>query len=229
MPSTLKTRLDQRRKQLRWTQEQLAAEAGVPYETVKNILGKNRSRNPRGVALTRLARAVDRAEAWLLGETDEERAFGTAQPTETSDFLPIRFRTAAGVWRERDDDAQEFLGEGPKPPPDAFSRFPQWWEIVEGDSINKIYPPGALILVIDAIALGYRPRDDDLVVIERRRNGTKERTVKQVRVRGKRLIVHGASTNKKYNTELDVTEGLVDGDEVEIVGFVNGAFIQSRR
>lgn len=207
------------------TARQASLKAGLSADAIRSIL-RRPDDDPRGSTLAAIAPVIERSVPYLLGVTDDPAGGATAPPR--AEFLPIRYRVAAGVWRERDDEAQEFIGEGPMPPPDAFSSFPQWWEMVEGESINKIYPPGALVRVIDAIAIGYRPRHDDLVVIERRRNGSAERTVKQVRIRGSRIIVHGASTNKKWNTELDVTEGLIDGDEAEIVGFVAGAYIVRR-
>lgn len=224
MASKLKQRLRARMKELGWSQQDLADESGVKFETIKALFG--RTSNPRATTIHAVARAVQRDPRFLTGEID---AVEQAPAEPKGEFLPIRYRVAAGVWRERDDEVQEFLGEGPMPPPDAFAAFPQWWEVVEGESINRIYPPGALVRVIDAIALGYRPRNDDLVILERRRDGRAERTVKQVRISGRRVIVQGSSTNKRYNAELDVTEGLVDGDEVEIVGFVAGAYIPTRR
>lgn len=226
----LKTRLRQRMRELGgWTVEQLAEESGVPFETVKGVFG--RTGDPRMSTILKLAKALDRDPRWLTGETDNEGQFAEAE-AQGLRGLPVRNKIAAGFWRES-ADAQGYLhDEGPAPPPDAYSNLPQWWEEIDGDSMNRVFPHGAWVRVIDAIALHYQPRIGDMVVIERRRGDMVERTIKRVVLARGKLAAEGASTDPRWNEPLDLGLGELDldgEDHIDIVGFVPGdAYLPKR-
>lgn len=139
-------------------------------------------------------------------------------------FLPVRHKVRAGLWLEVDQLADESYGEKPVTPDPRYSNFPQWLELVEGDSCDLRIVEGGYARVVDAIELGYTPADGDLVVVERRRDqgGLRERTIKQVRISSAGAELVGCSRNTKWNTPLDLN-GHADA-EVEIVGKVIGAY-----
>jgi hypothetical protein len=147
--------------------------------------------------------------------------------------LPIRYVVQAGNWIEADDAAQAFLGEYPVAPDPRFARYPQWLEQVTGDSINQLIPEGAYAHVVDAIELGYAPTTDDIVVVERLRDGghLRERTIKQVVIADGAVQLWPRSTNPRWNAPVVVIDGCEAGKDVEvrIVGLVLSYTMPLRR
>lgn len=161
-------------------------------------------------------------------------AVGREPPSFTSNvklaprFLPVRYSVQAGHWIENDAEIppeQITLAVLPDP---RFEQFPQWLEKVVGDSADLKIPPGNYAHVVDAIELGYAPRNGDWVVVERRRQqqGTRERSIKQIEVtRNGAITLCPRSRNPKWSEPMVLAAG-ADGDdtEVEIVGLVIGAY-----
>lgn len=141
-------------------------------------------------------------------------------------FLPVRHVVQAGLWLEVDVAAQDY----PEPPravasDPAYSAWPQWLELVRGDSVDLEIADGSYAHVVDAINMGYAPRDGDFVVVERRRGGgaLRERSVKQVAITGREVQLWPRSRNPSWNKPLDLSHP-EEGVEVEIVGLVIGAY-----
>lgn len=142
-------------------------------------------------------------------------------------FLPVRYIVQAGLWFENDADIPPEQVALAVLPDQRFERFPQWLELVSGDSVDLKIPPGSYAHVVDAIELGYAPRHGDWVVVERRRDqgGVRERTIKQVDTQSGRVRLFPRSRNPKWSEPIDLTAGGKLGDiEVEIVGLVVGAY-----
>lgn len=222
MSTKLSARLRKRLKDLGWSQQRLAEESSLPFGTVQNIFKSGRTTDPYASTLLAIARAVDRDPRWLSGDIDNE---GPALKSDGPTLLPIRHRVRAGSFREKDQD--EYLGDGPAPVPDAFQGLRQWWEIVEGDSIDEIYPAGALIRVVDADDISYVARPGDLVVVERTRDGLTERSVKEIVMHGDRPFARAKSRNPRWNGEIELTPG-ASADEVRVAGLVLDAFLPRR-
>lgn len=142
-------------------------------------------------------------------------------------FLPVRYRVQAGAWIEMDYAEQDY----PSPPravsPDpAYSDWPQWLELVVGDSVDREIQPGTFAHVVDAIEMGYSAQQDDFVVVERRRDEgrLRERSIKQVDVkRDGSVELWPRSHNPAWSSPL-VLAYAEEGVEVEIVGLVIGAY-----
>jgi SOS-response transcriptional repressor LexA len=141
-------------------------------------------------------------------------------------FLPVRHKVQAGHWIEVDLSEQDF----PSPPraarPDPqFASWPQWLELVVGDSVDREIPPGHFAHVVDSIEMGYAPHDGDFVVVERRRaqGRLRERSIKQVAIKGGRVELWPRSHNPEWNKPLILSHP-EEGVEVEIVGLVIGAY-----
>ena len=66
-------RIQRRRQQLGWTQEDLARESGVPQSAISRI-EKGQRKNPGADVIRRLARSLGVTSDWLIGmyEEDEE-------------------------------------------------------------------------------------------------------------------------------------------------------------
>lgn len=160
-------------------------------------------------------------------------AAGTSAPSFAANvklaprFLPVRYSVQAGLWFEMDAEIPPEQTSLAVLPDARFDRFPQWLEKVVGDSIDLKIAPGSYAHVVDAIELGYAPRDGDWVVVERRRSqgGVRERTIKQVETRNGYVELWPRSRNPKWSEPVSFTAGGKDGDiEVEIVGLVIGSY-----
>lgn len=145
-------------------------------------------------------------------------------------FLPVRYRVQAGNWYEVDPDSQvEIARPQPIAPDSRYAEYPQWLELVVGESANLKIPNGHFAHVVDAIAMYYEPKDGDWVVVERVRAGglLHERTIKQVAIQPDGTVkLCPRSEDKRYQLPIVLTDGTSEGEEIEvcIVGKVVGAY-----
>lgn len=142
-------------------------------------------------------------------------------------YLSVMHRVQAGYWVEDDAYAQAEVDRFAHPVAvDArYAHWRQWLELVMGDSANKKVADGAFVHVVDSIDMGYSPRHGDWVIVERRRAGLRERTIKQVEISGRQVALWPRSTNPKWSEPVDLTAGAAEQDiEVEVVGLVIGAY-----
>lgn len=95
--------------------------------------------------------------------------------------LPLRGSVAAGVWREIPESQDMDVRSVPVAPDERFPTEAQYALKVEGHSVNRTAPNGALLHCVDIVAAGIEIRQGDLVVVERTRAGMIETTVKRVR------------------------------------------------
>lgn len=142
-------------------------------------------------------------------------------------YLPVRYRVQAGLWYENDAEEPPVQVSHAVVPDPRYANWQQWLELVAGDSVDRKILPGHFAHVVDAIDMGYAPRDGDWVVVERRRGGVRERSIKQVEVkRSGRICLWPRSSNPKWAEPVDLMNGVRDGEEieVEIVGLVIGSY-----
>lgn len=195
-----------------------------------------------GVARTTIARPIKEGYEFVTSSrtlAKLARAAGVEAPdmrrgTEAKIiplFLPVRYRVQAGAWIEMDFAEQDY----PSPPravtPDpAYGDWPQWLELVVGDSIDREIQPGSFEHVVDAIEMGYSPQDGHFVVVERRRDQgrLRERSIKQVAIgRHREIELWPRSTNPIWDKPLQLAHN-EEGVEVEIMGLVIGAYREMR-
>lgn len=227
------------------TPTRLAIDAKLNPHYVNQWLN-GRVRSPGTEKLGRIAAALGVSLDELMtpvGETDAEgRQFvpedlarkillRDRRDVGTAPVLPVRFVVQAGAWIEVDDMAQERIASPPVSADPSFPRDMQWLELVRGDSADLFYPEGVFVHVVDAIAIGYAPRHDDFVVIERKRQqgGLVERSLKQIEKRGRRVQLWPRSRNPKWKTPLDLSETTEDDTVVEIAALVIGGYLPARR
>lgn len=135
------------------------------------------------------------------------------------DGLPIRDRVRAGQWREADDTDQSEPRYFPATRDPRFPGADQWMSEVEGDSVNMLgIHSGDLVHCVDCIAINYSPETGDLVEVERLRFGGAERelTIKQIEVTADGILLWPRSTNPKWQEPLVLTDGALDGEEIEV-------------
>lgn len=197
------------------TVEQWAVRAGVHKSTIFRAMKDDYEHVTSARTLRKLADAVGGESPLALPEV-------RLAPR----FLPVRYKVQAGLWYEIDAEEppeQTSLAVLPDP---RFARFPQWLEKVVGDSADLRIPAGHYVHVVDAIELGYAPKSDDWVVVERRRDqgAVRERTIKQVEIVAGRVRLCPRSRNPKWADPINLCDGARPEDtEVEIVGLVVAA------
>jgi transcriptional regulator with XRE-family HTH domain len=223
---SLLNRIDARLQEIGMSREGAARLAGRSRDFIRN-LEKNPDKPtiPRADHLFALARVLQCAPGYLLGESEDVGSPPSKRPVHTR-LLEVRYRVEAGPWREVEDMTESY-GQHEVPVSLRYASFPQWLEEVVGDCLDKLILPGRLVHVVDAIELGYSPADGDIVVVERRRAGLRERTLKQVEITGRRIMLWPRSNNPKWQEPLDVSLVLreaSDDIEVEIVGLVVADF-----
>lgn len=198
------------------TVEQWAARSGVHKSTIFRAMKPDYEFVTSSRTLNKLASALGREPPAILGEVKL-----------APQFLPVRYKVQAGLWYEVDaEEPPEQVSLAVLPDP-RFSAFPQWLEKVVGDSADLKIPAGHYAHVVDALELGYRPRNGDWVVVERLRDqgGVRERTIKQVEVRSGAVLLCPRSRNPKWSEPVDLMRGARPGDtEARIVGLVIGAY-----
>lgn len=206
------------------TANALSISAGLPRDAISDIL-KGKSKNPRADTIAKIARALGVDPAVLI--------LGNAIPSLPASMgheimLPVRFAVAAGLWREVEDWQQVEPEMQPVPSSPGYDGLPQWLERVEGDSMDRIVPPGSYIHVVDAIALEYEPKTGDLVVVERTRDqgALRERSLKQIEVTKGVVRLWPRSHNARWSQPLEFSDGGDHDDEVvQTVGVVIRAFM----
>ncbi len=165
----------------------------------------------------------------LSGIEDVEEVAEHVRPVGAALVMPIRYKVAAGTWREVEDAVDEPFGWQEVIPLRGVPADDQWLEEVVGDSFNMRYPEGTLVHVRAAWSLDPFRLHGRRVIVQRKRNGGSmiERTVKELVVTTKGGIeLWPRSFNPKWSKPIAYRDGLIDGDEVEIVALVEKAILR---
>jgi SOS-response transcriptional repressor LexA len=95
-----------------------------------------------------------------------------------TEWLRVTGAVAAGVWREQiewpRDDWYEIEVDISTEPGQHTGL------VVEGRSMDKVLPPGTILRVVDVIGSDIEPVEGDYVVVEQKRSGLYETTVKRL-------------------------------------------------
>ncbi|ESQ82374.1 hypothetical protein AEAC466_17275 [Asticcacaulis sp. AC466] len=127
--------------------------------------------------------------------------------------LPVRYRTGGGVWIEAFDFSDVPLGEVEGAPVKSYPRTQQWYEKLEGDSMNVVFPDGTYLQVVDAIAIQYVPKSGDVVIVERTRDAgfLRERSAKQVEIGADGTVqLWPRSTNPRWQQPIQINDHPTD-------------------
>jgi transcriptional regulator with XRE-family HTH domain len=218
--SVIVDRIDQRLKELGLSREAASKLAGKNRDFIRNI-AKNPDKPtiPRGDNLIALASVLQCSPQYILGQESEVGVAPVKIPY-IGKILAIRCRVEAGLWREL-EEIDEPLGMSDVPEDQRFAGIDQWLEIVTGDSMDLMIPSGAMVHVVDAIQLGYAPTGGHIVVVERRRGNTRERTLKQIERSKDGVKLWPRSSNPRWQEPIQLLAGTTEDEvEVEIVGLV---------
>ncbi|MEN6302217.1 MAG: S24 family peptidase [Armatimonadia bacterium] len=135
--SAIALRIESRLKELQLSASAASLKAGLSRFAISNIY-KNPKSKPRGHTLEQLARVLEVSPDWILSG----RGDAPAQPG--APLIPILTWVSAGSMA-KDDGQQDIIGEVEAGGLDPKGR---WIALrVEGDSMDRISPPGSLIFV----------------------------------------------------------------------------------
>lgn len=173
----------------------------------------------------RLANAVGATMADLLAERDHA-AGRSIKPVSTlrgdpfhngdRTELPIRDRIQAGAWLLADDIAQDEPRMFPAAKDGRYPFAKQWMSEVIGDSMNLLgILDGDFVQCVDAVDISYYPRHNDVVEVERLRNGGRERelTLKQIEMTSTGFVLAPRSTNPRFQQPLRLDDGVANDTE----------------
>lgn len=207
-------------KEKDWSARHWAGAAKVTPSTVQKAIKDDYPFVTSSKTLVKLARAAG---------VDTPDFARTGASASKDILLPIRFEVAASGFLPRDEMPQQPYGYREVAPIRPFADFTQWIERVVNDSMDRLIPPGSEIHVVDAIELGYVPRHDDVVVIERSRLGGAlvERTVKQVALTAAGPEFWPRSHNARWKSPISLTADTTSTEDVEvrIVGLMIRAYL----
>ena len=194
----------------------LSIKAGLDPTAVFKIL--NRSADPQISTMAALSKA--------LGLSIDELFHGTIPVPQTQENIAVYGEVAAGMWMDEEVWDESKYSAIPHMP----SRYPglpqKAWKIT-GNSMDLAgITDGMFIVTVDYWSVRSAPIDDDVVLVETRRGNLVSRTCKEVVVRPGGFDLRPRSSDPRHKT-ISISAGNQsgdDGDEVEIVGLVVGAY-----
>ena len=128
----------------------------------------------------------------------------------------------AGLWHEIGMPVQKEQLTIPLGNDLRYPALPQYALKIVGDSMDKVFPDGQYIVCVPWAELGRELRNKDLIVIERRKHGISEATVKRVLMSKGTIKLMPESTSPRWQEPL-VLNGSED-EEVIITALVIGRY-----
>ncbi len=197
-----------------------ARHIGIPVPTaVAHEGGPSSFRRPKLEQLRKYALAynttIDALEGGTIISLRRPEADVPTRPVpayETLTSTPILATAQAGHWRELDP----FVGENGGYTYAKIGKNDAFGVSVSGDSMNRVIQDGDTILVRPWLKLRREPRNNEVLLVQRERDGKFELTIKTYR-EGK---LWPESTNPKWRHPMPFR----DGDEITVVGLVIGFY-----
>lgn len=174
---------------------------------------------PEPQHLTQIAHLLDSDVRSLLGS--DFRFTSTDRPR-----LFVQGQVAAGVWREAftwpEDEWVPYIGGTHFEAP-ADRRF---GVVVEGESMNEVYPPGTILDCVSTIGSGLYPQNKERVIVIRKRvDGDVEATVKEYRKeRDGREWLIPRSYNPAFQGPIEIGSEESGIEETTIIAIVRGSY-----
>jgi transcriptional regulator with XRE-family HTH domain len=165
--------------------------------------------------MSELARFLGRSLEWL--------ALNRGTGGGSVEGLPLWGDVAAGVWIEPIESQEAELERVPVAPDPHYPLASQYALRVRGNSVNRIAKDGNVVVCVDLAEAGLEPRPGDLVLVERRRGGLVEATVKRLRKAPEGLELWPESDDPAHQEKLSLAP--VKGEaEIQIKAVIIGVF-----
>jgi SOS-response transcriptional repressor LexA len=221
MVKTAGERLRTAREEAGYSNAADAARAfGFHPQNLRDHEADRRKISPAHAAAYAKAFRVDRD--WLLfgGEPSANTQIGGVRT------VPLIGTVQAGYWSEVNVDGEPF-GSVPVFLPE-YERADLFALKVVGRSMDKLYPEGTDVIVCPMAQAGVR--DGDIVVVERRRNGLVETTLKQIVVSARGIELWPKSSDPAHQTPILLPARDNDSDNgIAVTGVVVGSFSKEQR
>lgn len=132
-------RIAEARKKKGWNQQQLAEAVGTTQQVISRY--ESGEREPKTSTLVKICEVTGVSFAYILGMDSSEIRAAKSSP---SHMIPLKGRIAAGEAREAIENADEY-----HPLPDYLyeGNEESFWLRVSGNSMNRYFPDGTLVLV----------------------------------------------------------------------------------
>ncbi|WP_198580508.1 XRE family transcriptional regulator [Methylorubrum sp. DB1722] len=217
----IRERLDATGKSVR----KAALDAGLSETALKDLLA-NEKQWPKLDTLQKLAASLETDPSWLAFGGDEDieaaKAATAAMPPAS---LPVVGEVAAGRWLEADDHVDVPLYDPVPVQPDT--RWPveaQYGLVVRGTSLNRVAIDGDILACVDAVTARYRPREDDLIIVEMTRNAglLRQMTAKRYMRQGTHVELWPDSDDERWQSPIiiplpeDGLSSLIEDDDGRI-------------
>ena len=222
-PMEIHERLKAARERMFETAAEAATAMGINYQTY--AAHENGSRGLRRDAAMRYAKFFNVSLEFLLTgrkNASSKSDNGARQaPMVDGDGMPVKGFVRAGIWQEAYSPENELSTL----PISGDARFPKHLQFaleIQGDSIDRRAKPGEYAVCVE----WHGPvQPDDVVIIERRRAGLFEATVKVVKsVSAGVLQLTPDSTNPIHKPIVIRPADIKDGEEIAVVGKVLGYY-----
>jgi len=197
----------------------MAATGGKNPYLVRDII-KGKSANPTLDTLVGLARALELDISQMIpAATTIMHRVGGSQTFET---LEVVGAVAAGVWREEttwsaEDRYSIEVGPNPFPGSERFALR------MEGNSMDKLIPPGSDLECL-RVAYGYvEPQPGDIVIVQRDRHDLHELTCKRLDHDGQNFVLRAESTRPEFQEPIIIgrpDEEHVGDNDITILAIV---------
>lgn len=194
---------------------QLASFLGIRPEGVTRILGKS-GKEGREVAAEELLKMGE-----FFGTTPPGLKLDLTPVEVKLDTIPIRGKVAASSWLDVED--MDFGWDDMDPVP-TISGYPKEWQfalVVEGNCLNKKASHGDVLICLDLIKAGLSFKENDLVIVERKKYDGQmvQRTAKRVRQSAKGFELWPESTDPAHQEPLILYES-TPGETATVIGIV---------
>lgn len=193
------------------TQAQIAEMVGTAPATISRL--ESGAMQMTEVWARRIAKALNLHLSEVFGEVVPPAYPGMAVLGEVQ----------AGVWCEA--EVADALRYPPLPifPDPLYSSKAQYALRVRGESMNRVVRDGSYIVCVSWAEIGRDPREGDLVVVERRRAGLVETTVKRIKFAGGQMVLAPDSDDPKWQNPIPLGTGS-DAEEAAITALVVGKY-----
>lgn len=242
-------RIQRRMDELGITKADLQRMTGLSYDNINKWL-RGGVEKPRGNAIKILGKALDLTEVDILFGDDivvdklvndlpgsniihiipkrnnktQKIDHDEDDKAHSSQYIYVLGEVAAGMWKDV-RTADPYIDKLPVSDFFVDGRYPiyaQFDLIVKGNSLDKLAPDGFHLRCLDIYKAGVRPKDKDIVIIERRNSHFLcETTAKRYRVIEGGAELWPESTDPRWQEPILVLRGGEDSDtEIRITAVV---------
>lgn len=183
------------------TMREVSLKAGLSESGVKHIVSGT-SKSPRVETIDKIAAVLGTTSSYLIGDSPADE-LGSVPLLN----IPVIGKVQAGVWQDALELPFTERYDISLPDDGKYSGLRRYGLRVAGESMNRVFPAGSTVVVINFFDLGRKPRHGEYVVAERRADhgDSFEATVKAVEIRDDGSIwLWPKSTSPEFQSPLEL-------------------------